>query len=281
MSTHTLEATISGPSRFKRIVYSAPSRIVLGMLAVGLTGALTFPAIKALVPLREARVVWPFLLASALIVLVYAGFVRLMERRAPTALSLAGAPREFGAGLLIGAAAVAVAIGLLAAAGSYRIAGFNSWSMAIATPLAEMLFVGLFEEILFRAILFSIAARAMGIRPALLLTAVIFALAHLGEGVSALALVNTALAGLMLTAAWMVTGRLWLCVGIHAAWNYTLGSIFSIAVSGHPAKGLIIGQLHGPDWVTGGIYGLEASLVTTLVMGALFILLYRRASRKA
>jgi len=83
---------------------------------------------------------------------------------------------------------------------------------------------------------------------------------------------------LMLSAAWMVTRRLWLCVGIHAAWNYTLGSVFSIAVSGHPAKGLIVGQLSGPDWLTGGaVYGLEASILTALVMGGLFALLYRRA----
>jgi membrane protease YdiL (CAAX protease family) len=102
----------------------------------------------------------------------------------------------------------------------------------------------------------------------------------LGESISVLGLVNTALAGLMLSAAWMATRRLWLCVAIHAAWNYTLGSIFSIAVSGHPAKGLINGALNGPDWVTGGIYGLEGSVAALVVMAGLFVILLQRARVK-
>ncbi|MDB5962634.1 MAG: putative metal-dependent rane protease [Massilia sp.] len=281
MSTHTLDVAAVKPSRFKRIVFSAPVRIVLGVLAVGLTAALTFPAVKALVPLKDNRFVWPFLLAGALVLLVYRGYVKLMERRPLAELSVRGAPAEFGAGLLIGAAAVAATIGLLAATGSYRIAGFNPWSAAIAAPLAEMLFVAIFEEVLFRAVIFRIVERSLGSWPALAICALLFALAHLGDGVSALALANTALAGLMLSAAWMATRRLWLCIAIHAAWNYTLGAVFSIAVSGHPAKGLIIGQLSGPDWITGGVYGLEGSAWTALVMGALFVVLYRRARQTA
>jgi hypothetical protein len=71
----------------------------------------------------------------------------------------------------------------------------------------------------------------------------------------------------MFTAAYMLTRRLWLCIGIHAAWNYTLGSIFSIAVSGNQSSaGLINGTLTGPDWLTGGAYGLEASVGTLLVL---------------
>ncbi len=280
MSTQTLNIDqVTAPSRFKRILYSAPSRIILGVLAIGLTAALTYAGVKEIAPTPAQRFVWPHFLACALVLLVYIGFVKLTERRPLTELSLRGAPKEIGLGLLLGAAAVSIAIGLLAATGSYRIVSFNPWSAAIAAPLAEMLFVGVFEEILFRAVIFRIAERALGSWPALILSGVLFSLAHLGEGISAVGLVNTALAGLMFSAAWMATRRLWLCCAIHAAWNYTLGSIFSIAVSGHPAKGLIVGQLSGPDWVTGGVYGLEASVWTALVIGGLFVALYRHASR--
>lgn len=277
MNTATVDQLppITQPSRFKRILKSAPVRIVAGVLAIGLTAALTFAAVKALVPLPASRFVWPYLLASVLVLLVYIGFTKLTERRALAELSLKGAPAEFGVGVLIGAGAVALTIALLAVSGSYRIASFNPWSSAIAAPLAEMLFVGVFEEILFRALIFRIVQRALGSWPALLISGLLFSLAHIGEGISALGLVNTFLAGMMFSAAWLVTGRLWLCVGIHAAWNYVLGSIFSIAVSGHPAKGWIVGTLSGPDWVTGGVYGLEGSAWTALVIGAVFLGLYR------
>lgn len=279
MRTQALDLNpAAAPSRFKRIVCSAPFRILLGVLAIALTAALTFPAIKAITPSPESRFVWPYLLATTLVIRVYIGFIKLTERRPLTELSLHGAPGETGLGLLLGAGAVALTVGLLAATGSYRIVSFNP-SAAIAAPLAEMLFVGVFEEILFRAVIFRIAERSLGSWPALILSGVLFALAHLGEGISAVGLVNTALAGLMFSAAWMATRRLWLCCAIHAAWNYTLGSVFSIAVSGHPAKGLIVGQLSGPDWVSGGVYGLEASVWTALVIGAVFVALYHHARR--
>jgi len=269
------------PSRFQRILRSAPVRIVLGAFLLLLTAALTLGLVRAAVPSPAARFVWPFLLATVLLLLVYWGYVRLMEGRRPMAeFSLQGAVGEFGGGLLLGAVAVELAIGLLWAGGHYRITGLNPWSGQIGGPLAEMLFVGVFEELLFRAVIFRIAERALGSWPALMLSAVLFALAHLAEGLSLLGLANTALAGLMLSAAFMATRRLWLCVAIHAAWNYTLGSIFSIAVSGHPAKGLVIGNLTGPDWLTGGAYGLEGSAATTLVMAGLFVILWHRARVK-
>ncbi len=269
------------PSRFKRVLRSAPVRIVVGALLLLLTAALTLGLVRAAVPSPAARFVWPFLLATVLQVLVYKGYVRLMEgRRSMDEFKVHGAAGEVGAGLLLGAVAVELAIGLLWAGGHYRITGLNSWSSQIGGPLAEMLFVGVFEELLFRAVIFRITERALGSWPALLISAALFALAHLAEGLSALGLANTALAGLMLGAAWMATRRLWLCVAIHAAWNYTLGSIFSIAVSGHPAKGLVIGSLTGADWVTGGAYGLEGSAATTVVMAGLFVILFHRARVK-
>jgi membrane protease YdiL (CAAX protease family) len=269
------------PSRFKRILRSGPVRIVLGAFLLLLTAALTLGLVRAALPSPTARFVWPFLLATVLLLLVYWGYVRSMEgRRSMDELNVRGAAGEIGGGLLLGVVAVELAIGLLWAGGHYRITGLNPWSSQIGGPLAEMLFVGVFEELLFRAVIFRITERALGSWPALVISSVLFALAHLGESISPLGIANTALAGLMLGAAWMLTRRLWLCASIHAAWNYTLGSIFSIAVSGHPAKGLVLGSLTGPDWVTGGVYGLEGSVAATVVMAGLFVILFHRARVK-
>lgn len=68
-------------------------------------------------------------------------------------------------------------------------------------------------------------------------------------------------AGVLLAAAYMVTRRLWLCIGIHIAWNFTQGGIFSVAVSGGQSKGLLQSSMIGPEWLTGGAFGAEASVV--------------------
>ena len=79
----------------------------------------------------------------------------------------------------------------------------------------------------------------------------------------------------MLGGAYMLTRRLWLPIGIHAAWNFTQGWVFSVPVSGtEPPLGLLITRRIGPDWLTGGDFGLEASavaMVLATVAGALMV----------
>jgi hypothetical protein len=69
----------------------------------------------------------------------------------------------------------------------------------------------------------------------------------------------------MLAAAYMRTRRLWFPMGVHAAWNFTQGGIFGVAVSGTTSNGLLQGELHGPAWLTGGEFGAEASAVAVIV----------------
>ena len=84
----------------------------------------------------------------------------------------------------------------------------------------------------------------------------------------------------MLAAAYMLTRRLWLCIGIHIAWNFTEGGIFSVAVSGGNAQGLLQAKLTGADWLTGGAFGAEGSIVALAMCSAAGILLLFEAVRK-
>jgi hypothetical protein len=72
-------------------------------------------------------------------------------------------------------------------------------------------------------------------------------------------------ASVLLTGAFKLTGRLWLPIGIHVAWNFTQGGIFGVTVSGHPGEGLFQGTLTGPDWLSGGAFGAEASVVAIVL----------------
>jgi hypothetical protein len=57
--------------------------------------------------------------------------------------------------------------------------------------------------------------------------------------------------------------ELWLGIGLHLGWNFTASYVFSAVVSGHESRtGLIFGNLSGPDWMTGGAFGIEGSAVT-------------------
>jgi hypothetical protein len=86
-------------------------------------------------------------------------------------------------------------------------------------------------------------------------------------------------AGMLLGGAYMLARNLWLPMGLHAAWNFTQGFIFDVPVSGHDMHGLVQAKLSGPVLLSGGAFGLEASMigvVLSIPLGAAMIALAAR-----
>ncbi len=212
----------------------------------------------------------------------YYVLVRFVERKRMTELSLSGAVGETAQGIAIGALLFVAIIGMLALTGSYRAAGTNDVSLLLR-PFLLAISSAVFEEILFRGVLFRLIERGLGSWIALVISAVIFGALHLTNPNATLigALAIMLQAGIALGAAFMLTRRLWLVMGIHFAWNFTQSGIFGSAVSGNPAApGLLRSALTGPDWLAGGLFGVEASVLTVVVGAALGITFLWHASRK-
>ena len=223
------------------------------------------------------------LLLSAVVVAAYCAYVRLIEKRRPTEFSTPGAVREVACGVVLGALLFGLTIATLGAVGAYRVTGSNGWR-AMLPAAAIFLVAAVAEEVAIRAILFRLLEASLGTWIALALSAGVFGLLHLfNPGATWL---NTGAvsieAGVLLAAAYLVTRRLWLCIGIHFAWNFAQGGIFSVAVSGNGQKGWLRSTLVGADWLTGGAFGPEASVVALLVCsvaGGLLLWVARRRGR--
>lgn len=212
------------------------------------------------------RHAWPQLFCTVLSVATYRLYVHKIEKREVNELSFNGARREFGLGAAIGTTAFLAVVGLLWGSGALNVDGINHWPVLLSS-VAELTLVAFFEEILFRGILLRILEVWIGRMPSLIVSACLFALAHLpNEGISLLGIAVTIAAGLMFGISYLKTRRLWLPIGIHFFWNFMSDGVFSLATSGHPANGLLQVQLSGPEWLTGGTYGIEASLVSLLVI---------------
>lgn len=220
----------------------------------------------------------------ALTMAVYVGFVRVVEQRPVSELAIPGMGRELGIGMSLGAGLYTFCAAILMILGVYRIEGFNGWQI----PLGLMWFglsSGFFEEMLFRGVLFRISQEVLGSWAALVISSLAFGLIHLNnpgatfQGVLFIAVE----AGLLLAAAYMLTGRLWMSMGFHTAWNYTQAAIFPVHVSGAGTSlGLFKASVKGPDLLTGGIYGLEFSLVALVpltVTGLIILVMAVRRGR--
>lgn len=198
---------------------------------------------------------------------VYIGYANIVERRTVSELALRGMSRELGAGLLLGAGLYALCELFLMALGIYRIDGFNALSVMVPA-IAMALSSGVFEELLFRGVLFRSVETWFGSWVALVVSSLVFGLTHLmnPHGTIEGALFIAVEAGVLLAAAFMLTRRLWLSIGFHVAWNYTQSAVFSGIVSGNEASpGLVRSTVSGPDLLTGGIFGVESSLPALLL----------------
>ena len=212
----------------------------------------------------------------------YYAFVRLIERRHVHELGLKGMGRELGLGLLIGAGLCTVSVLVLMVLGVYRIDGINPLLVTLPA-LAMALSSGVLEELMYRGGLFRIVEDSLGSWISLAVSALVFGLSHYAPVEGALwgSFAITIEAGLLLAAAYMVTRRLWMCIGLHVAWNFAQSGVFSGIVSGSfNQPGLFQSRVEGSDWLTGGAFGMEASVVSVVVCTAAGLLLLMLAMRR-
>ena len=218
-----------------------------------------------------------------LLYLAYAGLVRWGERRPASELAPAALPGDLATGLAIGAGMFTLVFASLRLAGVYEMVPgvWSDWPHDMLLMTA----VGFSEEMVARAIIFRLLMRAFGTWPALIVSSLLFGGAHLGNpnatwlGAAAIAIE----AGTMLAGFYLLTGRLWMSVGVHIAWNFMQGPVFGARVSGHPEVGslFVSTPIAGvPDWVNGGVFGPEASLAAMAVGLGVFVVTYRGARRR-
>jgi membrane protease YdiL (CAAX protease family) len=213
---------------------------------------------------------------------VYAGFAWFVERREVTELSPTGMGRDWATGAVIGAALYIACVVILMLVGVYKIEGMNPWSFVIPA-VAMALSSGMFEELLFRGVLFRSVEDLFGSWISLAVSSFVFGFVHLLNPAGTIlgALYISVEAGLLLAAAYMLTRRLWMSIGFHMAWNYTQSAIFSGVVSGGRADpGLIRSNIRGPDILTGGSFGLESSVIAFMLCTATGIVLLIMAVRR-
>lgn len=191
--------------------------------------------------------------------------------------------RDLGLGSLVGALSLVLAVAIALAVGGFGFAasGWAAWPLILKTLVgAGLIFVvaAAAEEALFRGYPLQTVLRSWPAWLALVPTSIMFAGVHLANPNVArgYTFVNTALAGVWLAVAYLRTRSLWFPLGVHWAWNWTMGALLGLPVSGitsiTPAP-LLRATDHGPAWLTGGAYGIEGGLACTLalILSTLFI----------
>ena len=213
---------------------------------------------------------------AAIVLGLYALFVRLMEKHWPTDLSLRRLIPHTLLGLLVGLIFMTLVVSTITASGCATV----DWNCFSGTQQFSMfmlfLAVAVGEEMIFRGVIFRWLDERWNTWVALLISAILFGLMHISNENatwwSSLAIAIEA--GLLLGAAYKWSGTLWVPIGIHWAWNYVQGNVFGLAVSGMKVGDTILEtNVNGPDIITGGAFGPEASIIA-VILGTLITILF-------
>ena len=219
--------------------------------------------------------------------LLWLGFCRAkLDKRSFVSLGLRRSRATSNAlrGLAAGFLAVAVIWAILWVTGAISV---NGWSQAARSPtvalsllgwLIAFAAVGFFEEFTFRGYALHNLTDWLGWKAAVLVQATVFALIHLTNVAAASnearlaalgAMPGIFLVGAFFALSYRKTGSLWFPIGFHAAWNFSLGCLFSLPVSGLQTFRLLDVKSNTQSWLSGGSFGAEGSFLLLPVLLAL------------
>jgi len=128
--------------------------------------------------------------------------------------------------------------------------------------LLEMVFVGYWEELVFRGYLFQNMTDGMGLKVAIVISCILYGLIHAANpNAGLLSSTIIVLFGFLRLYGYLATNMLWLSIGMHIGWNFFQGPVFGFAASGHQHATLLNISSTGSDWLSGGSFGPEGSIL--------------------
>ena len=161
------------------------------------------------------------------------------------------------------------------------------FSLSVLPVMFSVLYVlavvAWWEELVFRGYLFQNMIAGMGLTWSIVVSSLIFGFGHsMNPDASLLSSVLIALLTPQLIYAYLKTGQLWLPIGLHLGWNFFQASIFGFASSGRESPSMIAQTPVGPEWLSGGEFGPEASiLIVPFTIVSVFLIHYWvRATRQ-
>ena len=173
----------------------------------------------------------------------------------------------------------------------YQVCGIGTFELNELSLEPILFILGLFpfwllqggtEEVATRGWLLTRIAARTNLPLAIVISSSLFGILHMGNaGVTYLSVLNIILDGVLAGLLFIYTDSIWLVVAQHGTWNYVQGNLLGFQVSGTGADASIFSFTmgSGPDWLTGGEFGAEGSIITTLVLLVSVVIVYLLGER--
>lgn len=200
---------------------------------------------------------------------------KFYENRQVTELSLKRIGKEAVGGFLLGFSVIAIVIAIVFSMGYYSVTDIGSASYMLA-PFSLLVLAAIIEDLFHRGLILRLVEGSLGTYVGLLV-GILVEMQHLfNPNVNLTAIISYVIWGFTMSSLYIYTKRVWLPFFFHLGWNFSQ-PFFGSNLSGLDDMGYILrGKFEGPQFLTGGIYGIEASIlpnVLLLTVGIVFFYL--------
>lgn len=182
-------------------------------------------------------------------------------------------------GLIYGLVLFSIAFFISTVLGGTKVLGINN---EIDFKILLLIFLGFIiqgmsEEVFCRGYLMLSISRENSVAKAVIFNSLFFSLLHtFNDGINLISLINIFLVGVMFSLFMLKYNNIYIIGAMHSMWNFAQGNIFGGKVSGIELNETIIltSQNPGKELLSGGLFGIEGSIATTIVLiGSIFIIL--------
>ena len=278
------------PSKFKQTFINRFGHIRAGwrmMIYLIITGVLTIPSgllikyLKEFLPESEgfgspSMVILYIFINTSFFLAAYI-VLKWIDKRPFSLIGMnifKGWFKEFSIGLGLGFGLLTLLFLVFWITGLVEVtAGAMNSTVAISMLGFLLIFIlaGLFEELMLRGYAFQAFIEGSNKWIATIILSLVFSIMHMtNPNFSAGGALNIFLAGMLLSIVYLKTLSLWMPIGLHIAWNWTQGPLWGMNVSGIDIKdSFLVSTPQGPELLSGGEFGAEGSLISSVFIAAL------------
>ncbi|MBE6752749.1 MAG: CPBP family intramembrane metalloprotease [Ruminococcaceae bacterium] len=252
---------------------------------IGILYGMGYDPLHGIMPAGEISELLPYygFLIFSLVTLLYCRFV---EKKNIKSVGFSGNPADYLTGISVAAILLFVILGIGCLCGSISFCGFNT-NVSITGILLWALAFGIqgaAEEIMCRGFLLNSLKNRIPIPLAILISSTAFVFPHLSSLVEAdsvyvvVGIINLYLVSIVFSMLVLWRSNIWIACGLHSAWNFILYVIMGLSLSGSESvsKGVVLFSVKDASILNGAEYGIEASVITTAVLGMLLFFMVKR-----
>ena len=219
------------------------------------------------------------LITIPLFLWAYHFYCRTIEKRSAVEVSTKNGFAEYALGASVGLVMVCVMVGLIELFGDFEVLEYRAPIDLLGNFLLFSL-GALMQDVVLMLVLFRLCEEWLGTWLAMFVSLSIFGGVHgFNENENLVSVLMLVLSSLIILTPFILTRRIWMGWGFHSLWNFAQAGIFGMPNSGIQFDGWIISKVTGPEWVTGGAVGLEATPLSFVLDVCIGILLLVIASK--